>query len=71
MYADDMAILGESPDDLQRNLDVLSEYCKVLSIEFNTEETKIIIFKRLVGQDETDNGTTMVLIWKICQILIT
>jgi hypothetical protein len=46
MYADDMAILGESPEDLQRNLDLLSEYCKLLGIEVNTEKTKVIIFKK-------------------------
>ena len=46
MYADDMAIVGESPEDLQKSLDLLYEYCTKWGIEVNTEKTKIIVFKK-------------------------
>ena len=50
LYADDSIILAESPQELQKALDALHEYCTQNSITVNTdrtkEKTRIVIFSR-------------------------
>ena len=46
MYADDTVLLAESPEDLQKNLDNLNEYCNNFDLKINTSKTKIFIFSR-------------------------
>ena len=46
MYADDTVLLAESPEDLQKYLDTLNEYCNSFDLKINTSKTKIFIFSR-------------------------
>ena len=46
MYADDLVLLSESPLGLQRQLNILGEYCNAWKLEINIDKSKIIIFER-------------------------
>ena len=46
LFADDMAILGNSVDDLQNSLNLLENYCKRWGLEVNTEKTKVMVFRK-------------------------
>jgi hypothetical protein len=46
MFADDLAIVGNSVDDLQSSLDKLSDYCNKWGLEVNTAKTKIVVFRK-------------------------
>ena len=46
LYADDMALIAESKDDLQHMLDALKAYCDENKLEVNVSKTKIMIFHR-------------------------
>ena len=41
LYADDTVIMSETKEDLQKQLDVFSEYCKFWQLKVNVEKTKI------------------------------
>ena len=45
LFADDMVILAESPNDLQKSLDNLCLYCDEWGLEVNTDKTKIMFFR--------------------------
>ena len=44
MYADDTILLSETREDLQKQLDVFQNYCKLWHLEKNSDKTKIMIF---------------------------
>jgi hypothetical protein len=44
LYADDTVIMSETKEDLQKQLDVFSEYCKFWQLKVNVEKTKILFF---------------------------
>ena len=46
LYADDITIFASSAEDLQTNLNMLSEYCSRNKLIVNTSETKIMFFRR-------------------------
>ena len=46
LFADDMVILGKSPEELQYHLDLLHTYCSNWGLEVNAEETKIMVFRK-------------------------
>ena len=46
MYADDMVVMSESSEELQRLLDVVSEYGKDFSVRFSSEKSKVMIVNR-------------------------
>ena len=46
MFADDVVILANSPDQLQQRITRLSAYCKCWGLSVNTEKTKVMIFDR-------------------------
>ena len=46
LYADDTVIMSETKEDLQKQLDVFSEYCKFWQLKVNVEKTKILVFSR-------------------------
>ena len=41
-----MVILAETPEDLQKSLNSLYEYCNKWSLEVNTEKTKVMVFRK-------------------------
>ncbi|MEW8548196.1 MAG: reverse transcriptase family protein, partial [Candidatus Thiodiazotropha sp.] len=44
LYADDTVLLAESPEELQKSLDIFSQYCKTWKLKINTIKTKVLIF---------------------------
>ena len=46
LFADDMVILGKSPEELQYHLDLLHTYCSNWGLEVNAEKTKIMVFRK-------------------------
>ena len=46
MYADDLIILSTSKDNLQKNLNLVNEYCKKWKLEINYSKTKCMTFTK-------------------------
>ena len=46
LYADDIIIFGNSPEDLQKSLAILEDYCSKWKLTVNTNKTKIMIFRK-------------------------
>jgi hypothetical protein len=45
MYADDLVLFSESPEELQRQLDALSDYSAKWGLKVNIDKSKIVIFR--------------------------
>ena len=45
-FADDMVLLGNSPEELQSYLDLLHNYCRHWSLEVNVDKTKVMVFRK-------------------------
>ena len=46
MYADDLVLISETKEGLQRQIDSLHEYCKKWKLSINIKKTKTMIFNR-------------------------
>lgn len=46
LFADDMVILGNTPEELQSHLNCLANYCQNWSLEVNSSKTKIMVFRK-------------------------
>ena len=46
LYADDTVIMAENESDMQRNLDLLNEYCICNKLKVNISKTKMLVFAR-------------------------
>ena len=46
MYADDLVLLSNSKEGLQKCLEVLNVFCKKWKLNVNTEKTKVMIFNK-------------------------
>ena len=46
LYADDLVLLGESPEQLQLLLDCLSDFCKTYEMAVNVAKSDVVIFNR-------------------------
>ncbi|KAI5717340.1 hypothetical protein M8J77_004178 [Diaphorina citri] len=46
LYADDLVLLTDKENELQKMLDALEEYCTVNKLEVNVEKTKVVVFRR-------------------------
>ena len=46
MYADDLILLSESKEGLQKQINKLNNYCKQWKLDVNVKKTKIMIFNR-------------------------
>ena len=44
LFADDMAIVGKSPEEIQNHLDNLYTYCNTWRLKVNIDKTKIMLF---------------------------
>jgi hypothetical protein len=43
LYADDTVILAESPNELQKALIAMSDYCYIWGLKVNTAKPKIVV----------------------------
>ncbi|KAJ4439470.1 hypothetical protein ANN_07594 [Periplaneta americana] len=55
VYADDVNMLGENPQTIRENAEILVEASKAIGLEVNAEKTKYMIMSR--GQNIVRNGT--------------
>ena len=46
LYADDIALLSESEDDMQNMLDIVYEWCRKWRLEVNCSKTKVMHFRK-------------------------
>ena len=46
MFADDLLLLSESAEGLQKSLEKLSNYCKKWQLSININKTKVIVFQQ-------------------------
>ena len=46
LYADDMVLFSDSPEGLQKMLDVLYSYCNDWKLSVNVSKTKIVVFRK-------------------------
>ena len=46
MYADDLILLSDTPEGLQKHIDKLSKYCDEWKLNINLKKTKIMVFNR-------------------------
>ena len=51
MYADDLAILASSREELQHTLNGLSVYCKDRNLNVNDNKSKVMVFKSIKTQN--------------------
>ena len=57
LFADDMAIVGKTPLEIQNQLDRLLEYCNAWGLSVNTAKTKIMVFRKRGGLLPTESWT--------------
>ena len=46
LYADDIVVFANTPEELQRGLNMLNEYCKRWKLTINIAKTKILVFRK-------------------------
>ncbi|WP_347452165.1 reverse transcriptase domain-containing protein, partial [Acinetobacter baumannii] len=46
LFADDLIVLAETAEDLQRQLDKLYDYCQIWKLNVNLEKSNIMIFNK-------------------------
>ena len=46
LYVDDIIIFGNSPEDLQKSLAILEDYCSKWKLTVNTNKTKVMVFRK-------------------------
>ena len=46
MYTDDLILLSDTPERLQKHIDKLSKYCDHWKLNINLKKTKMMIFNR-------------------------
>ena len=68
LYADDSVLFAENADDLQRNLNVLHEYCQKWKLTVNTMKTKVMVFRK--GGRLRNNTHVLVLLMLMNQLTL-
>jgi hypothetical protein len=46
LYADDLALMSETPQGLQKQINVLSEFCVYRQLVINVSKTKVVVFEK-------------------------
>jgi hypothetical protein len=61
LYADDLALMSETPQGLQKQIDALSEFCAERQLVINVNKTKVVVFEkcRSAAPEFTYRGTTI------------
>ena len=57
LFADDMAIVGKTPCEIQNHLDNLYTYCNHWGLQVNTIKTKVVVFRKRGGLLPTESWT--------------
>ena len=57
LFADDMALIGRSPAELQSQLNRLQDYCDYWGLKVNTVKTKIMVFRKRGRLHEQERWT--------------
>jgi len=55
LFADDMAIIGKTPTEVQYLLNKLYQYCDSWGLKVNVEKTKIMVFRKRGGLLESEH----------------
>jgi len=61
LYADDLALMLETPKGLQKQIDALSEFCVERQLVINVSKTKVVVFEKHCSATPkfTYRGTTI------------
>jgi hypothetical protein len=61
LYVDDLALMSETPQGLQKQIDALSEFCVERQLVINVRKTKVVVFEkcRSAAPEFTYRGTTI------------
>jgi len=61
LYADDLALMSETPQGLQKQIDALSEFCVERQLVINVSKTKVMVFEKCCNAalEFTYRGTTI------------
>ena len=46
MYADDVVLIADSPNELQRHITALNKFCKQWKMNVNIDKTKVMVFRK-------------------------
>ena len=46
LYADDLAIIAESPADMRAMLDCVRDFCEATKMAVNIKKTEIVVFNK-------------------------
>jgi hypothetical protein len=57
LFADDIAVFGKTPHELQTNLVKLKMYCDRWGLEVNTAKTKVMVFRKRGGLKDGETWT--------------
>ncbi len=61
LYVDDLALMSETPQGLQRQIDVMSKFCVERQLVINVSKTKVVVFEKHynAAPEVTYRGTTI------------
>jgi hypothetical protein len=61
LYVDDLALMSETPQGLQKQIDALSEFCVERQLVINVSKTKVVVFEKHCSAtpEFTYRGTTI------------
>jgi hypothetical protein len=46
LYADDLALMSETPQGLEKQIDALFEFCVERQLVINVSKTKVVVFEK-------------------------
>ena len=72
LYADDTILLADSPEELQKGLDSMNDYCSKWKLNMNKDKTKVMIFSRGKSKKEPPvfkiGNNTLEIVDKYCYL---
>ena len=57
LFADDMVIFGNSPEDLQNSLNLLKSCCDNRGLSVNVDKSKVMVFRKRGGVRASESWT--------------
>jgi hypothetical protein len=70
MYADDMIILSETPEALEKNARLLEQLHEEWKLNVNVQKIKIVVFRNGGKLEEMKHGLMIMLVWMLSMHLI-